>query len=216
VNPVLCVDGTALTIRPIEITDLDRLARMARRLSPASVYFRFFAPIRRLQWSTLLRLADVDHWRRDALVALDGDEIVAVARYDRLADAAGSEARDAEMAITVEDAWQHRGLGRQLARRLGALARERGCDALRVTILPENRAALGLMRALVPDVSMRFRDGTYEARLELRPPSQRANPRSVGSPRGSPTCSPALTRGNARAAGATGAAKPPCPSVTSR
>ena len=32
--------------------------------------------------AALLRLADVDHDRRDALVALDGDEIVAVARYD--------------------------------------------------------------------------------------------------------------------------------------
>ena len=32
--------------------------------------------------AALLWLADVDHGRRDALVALDGDEIVAVARYD--------------------------------------------------------------------------------------------------------------------------------------
>ena len=165
----LSVDGTALTIRPIEITDVDRLARMARRLSQESIYFRFHAPIRRLPWSTLLRLAVVDHWRRDALVALDGDEIVAVARYEQLPDPGGTQARDAEIAVTVEDAWQRRGLGCQLARRLCALARERGCDALRATILPGNRAALDLMRKLAPDASVRFIGGTYEARLPLWP-----------------------------------------------
>ena len=142
---------------------------MARRLSPESVYFRFHAPIRRLPWSTLLRLAVVDHWRRDALVALDGDEIVAVARYEELSDPGGSQARDAEIAVTVEDAWQREGLGCQLARRLCALARERGYDALRATILPGNRAALDLVHKLAPDASVRFTDGTYEARFPLRP-----------------------------------------------
>lgn len=164
----LRVDNTVLTVRPIEITDVDRLARMTRRLSPKSIYFRFFAPIQRLPWSALLWLANVDHSRRDALVALDGDEIVAVARYDQLRDSGASEALDAQLAVTVEDAWQHRGLGRQLAHRLCVLARARGCDAFRVTILPDNRPALDLMRQLAPDASVRFSDATYEARLPLR------------------------------------------------
>ena len=165
----LRVDDTVLTIRPIEITDVDRLARMARRLSPKSLYFRFFAPIKRVPWSALLWLANVDHCRRDALVALDGDEIVAVARYDQLRGSGDSEVLDAELAVTVEDAWQHRGLGRQLTHRLCVLARDRGCDAFRVTVLPDNRAALDLMRQLAPDVRVQLTDGTYEARLPLRP-----------------------------------------------
>jgi GNAT superfamily N-acetyltransferase len=165
----LRVDDTVLIIRPIEITDVDRLARMARRLSPKSIYFRFFAPVPRLSWSALLWLANVDHCRRDALVALDGDEIVAVARYDQLRDSSGSDRLDAELAVTVEDAWQHRGVGRQLAHRLCVLARERGCDAFRVTILADNPAALNLMRELVPDANVRLTDGTYRARLPLWP-----------------------------------------------
>jgi GNAT superfamily N-acetyltransferase len=165
----LRVDNAVLTIRPIEITDVDRLARMTQRLSPTSIYFRFFAPIKRLPWSALLWLANVDHCRRDALVALDGDEIVAVARYDRLREPDGSDLLDAELAVTVEDAWQHRGLGRQLTNRLCVLARERGCDAFRVTILADNRAALKLMRQLAPDAVIQLTDGTYEARLPLWP-----------------------------------------------
>jgi GNAT superfamily N-acetyltransferase len=165
----LRVDEAVLMIRPIEITDVDRLERMTRRLSPRSTYFRFFAPVPRLPWSALLWLANVDHCRRDALVALDRDEIVAVARYDQVGDPGESESLDAELAVTVEDAWQHRGLGRQLAHRLCVLARERGYDAFRVTILPENRAALDLMHKLAPQARARLTDGTYEARLRLGP-----------------------------------------------
>ena len=114
----MCVDGTPLTVRPIQISDTERLARMFARLSAASVHQRFFSPIRELPQSTLLHLVEVDHCRRDALVALDGDEIVAVARYDGLG-VPGT--RDAEIALTVEDAWQRRGVGRRLIRRLGVV-----------------------------------------------------------------------------------------------
>ncbi len=166
-SEVMCVDGTELTVRPIEIDDVERLERMFGRLSPESVYFRFFSPIPRLSPSTLLRLADVDHWRRDALVALDGDEIVAVARYSEVASSGRSGGREAEVALTVEDRWQRRGIGRRLVRRLGALAAARGYHAFAARILPGNRASLALIRRLVPDASVKFVDGDYEARLSL-------------------------------------------------
>jgi GNAT superfamily N-acetyltransferase len=159
----LHIDDSELAVRPIAITDAERLARLFDRLSPSSVHFRFFSPISRPPRAALLRLADVDHGRREALVALDGDEIVAVARYD---GRPGSNR--AEIAITVEDAWQHRGLGRRLATRLATLACDRGYDTFLATMLPDNRAALGLVRKLVPDASVRWAGGEYEAELPLR------------------------------------------------
>lgn len=159
---VMRVDDTELVIRPITLGDVERLARLFGRLSPSSVHFRFFSPISRPPRAALLRLADVDHGRRDALVALDGDEIVAVARYDGLI---GS--RRAEIALTVEDAWQHRGIGKRLAKRLAVLASERGYDTFMATMLPDNRAALGLVRKLVPDATVRWAGGEYEAALPL-------------------------------------------------
>jgi len=161
------VDDTVLTVRPITLGDVERLARLFTRLSPASVHFRFFSPISRPPRAALLRLADVDHSRRDALVALDGDEIVAVARYDGRLGAGLEASRQAEIAITVEDAWQHRGVGRRLARRLAALARDRGYDTFVATMLPDNRAALGLVRKLVPDATVRWSGGEYEAAIPL-------------------------------------------------
>ncbi len=127
----LRIDDTELTIRPITIADAERLARLFGRLSPSSVHFRFFSPIARPPRGALLRLADVDHARRDALVALDGDEIVAVARYDGRLNDDRSPAGQAEIAITVEDAWQHRGLGKRLAKRLADPGRGAGLRQLR-------------------------------------------------------------------------------------
>ncbi len=160
----------ATTVRPIEVSDADRLARMFDRLSRESIYYRFFSPVSRLSTSVLLRLADVDHCHRDALVALEGDEIVAVARYDGLATTSGpdgSTSCEAEIAVTVEDARQRNGIGYELTRQLSELARARGCDTFVARILPGNRAALGLVRKLAPDVRVRFNGGDYEARLPL-------------------------------------------------
>jgi len=161
------IDDTELTIRPIALGDVERLARLFTRLSPTSIHFRFFSPVTRPPRAALLRLADVDHGRRDALVALDGDEIVAVARYDGRPEVGPDGSHQAEIAMTVEDAWQHRGLGKRLAVRLAALATERGYDTFVATMLPDNRAALGLVRKLVPDATVRFAGGEYEADMPL-------------------------------------------------
>ena len=104
---------------------------------------------------------------RDALVVLDGDEIVAVAGYDGYAEADESGAWEAELAILVEDGWQRRGIGRQLARRLVVLARERGYDTFVARMLPDNPAALGLIRKVFPEATIRYTGDDYEARFPL-------------------------------------------------
>jgi len=157
-KPLVLADGALLAVRAIEPDDVDRLERMFHRLSPETVYRRFFSPVQRPPHKSLERLANVDHDCREALVALYGDEIVAVARYD-----ATCGEHEAEIAVTVEDAWQHRGLGRRLARRLANEALTHGIDHFVATMLPENRAALGLLRNLSPAASVRFDGGTYAA-----------------------------------------------------
>ena len=163
VGPLVLRDGSELEVRPIDAGDVGRLRRLFDRLSPTSVYFRFFAPIRRPRPGALEHLAAVDHDRREALVAVVDDEIVAVARSD-----SGAGAAEAELAITVEDAWQRRGLGVRLSRRLAELARARGYTAFTASVLGENRGALALMRAITPNVDVRFRSGQYDVYVPLR------------------------------------------------
>ena len=74
---------------------------------------------------------------------LHGDEIVAVARYDGRPGSA-----DAEIAVTVEDAWQHQGIGHAspAGSRPGAL--DHGFERFIGTMLPDNREAIGLLHRL--------------------------------------------------------------------
>jgi hypothetical protein len=153
-----------LGVRPIERTDTDGLLRLFGRLSTRSVRFRFFAPIHRLSSRELTRMADVDHHTRDALVALDGEDIVAVARYE------GRQASgEAEVAMTVEDRWQHRGVGSTLLPRLSRLAVARDVDTFVASILPDNRAALALVRRIAPQADIQWSDGAYRVSVRLRP-----------------------------------------------
>ena len=135
------VGDHSLTIREITIDDIERLGRMFTRLSPDSVYRRFFSPIQQPSRTALLWLASVDHGRRDALVALDGDEIVAVARYDGRAGQS-----TAEIAVTVEDCLAAP-RGRPTPHRSAspAVRSTTGSSRSRRVVQPDNRAALGLV-----------------------------------------------------------------------
>jgi ribosomal protein S18 acetylase RimI-like enzyme len=158
----MLVGDRTLTVREITIDDIERLRRLFTRLSPDSVYRRFFSPVQEPPRTALLWLANVDHANRDALVALDGDEIVAVARYDGRAGT-----HQAEIAVTVEDAWQGLGVGKQLTRRLAKIAVDHGIESFEAVVQPDNRPALGLLRKLSPDASVHFDHGEYAASMPL-------------------------------------------------
>src|SRR5881409_3095033 len=81
---------------------------------------------------------------RGALLAIDPvtGEGVAVARYVRLP----GEGDVAEIAITVVDAWQGRGVGTALTRVLIERAREEGLRRLRAVTLGENRRSQNMLR----------------------------------------------------------------------
>src|SRR4051794_25216025 len=102
-----------LEVRPLRAGDDERLNRLFERLSPDTVYRRFFTRFPGLPPAILRYFAAADHEDHERLAVLCGDEIVAVASWDR--DAPGAAA---EVGILVEDAWQHRGLGSDLIRTL--------------------------------------------------------------------------------------------------
>jgi GNAT superfamily N-acetyltransferase len=160
---ITLADGATLGVRPIEPEDAPRLAEMFERLSPTTVYRRFFSPIARPRAATLAHLARVDHRHREAVVALDGERVVAVARYE---GRSGSPV--AEVAVTVEDAWQGRGLGPKLVRRLGRLAYRQGLEGFTVTMMSDNHAAIELLHRVAPGVRLQWDDGAYAAYAPLR------------------------------------------------
>jgi len=134
-----------LVVRPIHADDRERILRLFARLSPESIYRRFFTLFPALPAPLLEHLVRVDHHDHEGLVALDGDEIVAVAGWDRT-----PQANQVELSILVEDAWQHRGLGKALMRALTAEIARQGFTAVTATVLSENvparRLAISLAR----------------------------------------------------------------------
>lgn len=155
-------DGTAIEFRPILPADRERLERMFYRLSPKTLYRRFFTAVSRPIPAHLDRLVNVDYHDRLAIVAVVDDEIVAVARYDRL-EAPG----EAEVAVVVEDAWQHRGIATRLLWRLSAAARERGIEVFIAGVLGENRPMMGLLQVLSDELETRMEGGEYVVRIGL-------------------------------------------------
>src|SRR3954464_12888795 len=118
---VVLSDGGTVHVRPVRPSDADALVAMHGRLSPESIYFRFFSPKPRLTDKEIERFTIVDFRDRVALVAVLGDEIVAEARFDRWR---GKD--EAEVAFTVADAHHGRGIATVLLEHLAAVGRELG------------------------------------------------------------------------------------------
>jgi len=131
-------------LRPDEGNLLDAL--MAG-LSPHSRYLRFHSPVPRLTAAMRRALLDVDGHDRIALVAESGDGTpVGIARTIR----DPRRPTEAELAVAVVDAWHRRGVGRHLVTAVADRALSVGVRRLTARVLPENTAALGLLRATFP------------------------------------------------------------------
>lgn len=154
-------DGVVVLFRPILPADRVRFERLFTRLSPETLYRRFMSPVTRIDQRLLDHLVTVDYRDRLAIVALIGDEVVGVARYDRTADGL------AEVAVVVEDAWQGRGIGSRLLWRISAAARARGIEAFEAEVLGENRPMMGLLAVIAEDLEARVESGVYQVRLSL-------------------------------------------------
>jgi GNAT superfamily N-acetyltransferase len=133
-------DGTTVFVRPIVPEDKPLLVDGLRQLSPESSFRRFLSPKVSFSAAELRYLTEVDGRDHIAYVALHGGRLIAVARAVRIAP------DTAEMAITVGDSWQGRGLGRRLAALISERAREQGITKIAGTMLAGNRAAFRLMR----------------------------------------------------------------------
>ena len=138
-------DGTAVVLRPQTREDRPHVADFFARLSSRSRYLRFFTGMPpHLPSKMLAALSDVDGDRHVGLLALDGDRVVGAARYLRRADRPAV----ADVAFTVADELQGRGLGRMLLRELQAHAARRGVTRFVFDTLAVNEASLAVARSL--------------------------------------------------------------------
>jgi acetyltransferase len=141
-------DGRRMTLRPVLPQDAALEQAMVRGLSPASRYQRFHAPIRELPEAWLERLTRIDYRLQQALIVetFEQGRAMAVAEARYVVD--GGDARAAEFAVVVADAWQRQGLAQRLLCTLLRMAAEQGLRHLYGDVLATNHAMLQLARSM--------------------------------------------------------------------
>ncbi len=158
-------DGVRVRLRAITPADKELLAASFERLSEQSRYRRFLTAKSKLTRSELAYLVDdVDHSDHEAIVAIEPatGSMLGIARYVR----SKSDPEIAEVAVTVADDWQRRGVGRALLDRLTYRARREGIRRFTALVLSENRPALGLLED-VGETRRRRSAGELELLIEL-------------------------------------------------
>ena len=146
-------DGSAVLIRPVRRADAPLLADGFARLSARSRRLRFLSPKRDLSAAELGYFTDVDHHDHEALGALNHTDGrgVGIARYVRDTD----DPEAAEIAVTVIDDWQGRGLGTELVAQLSERARSEGIRRFTALVAADNPAMARLLRSVRADLVRR-------------------------------------------------------------
>jgi GNAT superfamily N-acetyltransferase len=143
-------DGTLTEVRPIHPDDKPLLLSGFARLSPRSRYLRFMTPTPALSRQQLAYLSELDHVNHVALGVLVEGLPAAVGRWVRLA----GDPMAADLAVTVIDEYQRRGIGRALVEALAEVGRHRGVETLHCDVLAENTGMLALLRSLGAELTL--------------------------------------------------------------
>jgi len=218
---VILRDGSTLRLCPPALDDADALVRFFAELSDQSLYLRFHG---HPSVDAHLVAADLapDWAERGALigaVAADGGErVVALASYVRL-----REREAAEVAFTVDDGYQGRGIGTRLLEQLAARAAEQGIARFVAEVIADNRPMLRVFSEAGFSVSRMLTGGVVEVTFPIaatadyagalpRATTPRLPPRGRSSSRRRWRCS-APRRGAGRSAASSSATSSPATSA---
>jgi protein lysine acetyltransferase len=138
--PIRVRDGTRLMLRPVLPGDDQRTMHGHIQFSSETLYRRFMTA--RVPSPALLHyLAEVDYVDHFVWVVTDGSDPVADARFVRDED----DPKMAEIAFTVADAYQGRGIGSFLISALSIAARIDGVERFSARMLSDNAPMRAIM-----------------------------------------------------------------------
>jgi len=170
-SPWTMKDGTEVTIRPIRPEDEPAMVRFHATLSERTVYLRYFHLMnleQRTQHDRLTRICFIDYDREMALVAerknpeTGESEILGVGRMMKIHGTS-----EAEVATVISDAWQGRGLGKELLQRLLIVGKDEKLEKLTADILPDNRDVMRICEKLGFSLKHSLDDEVVRAEFKL-------------------------------------------------
>ncbi|MET9293228.1 GNAT family N-acetyltransferase [Streptomyces sp. NPDC003077] len=144
-------EGQAITVRRADTADLAAARALHARCSPDTLGLRYPGPT-----------AEADRYLEHLLSPRFGRTLAVETASGRLV-ALGHllwDGEETEVALLVEDAWQRRGIGGELLRRLVAMATEAGSDSVYAITQASNTGMVATMRGLGVPLDYQIEEGT--------------------------------------------------------
>jgi len=163
---MLLDDGTHVDFRPVHPTDEHRIKDLFYQLSEESVYSRWMSHLKRIPREEIQNYVYIDHRNQVAIVgtlpAAHGEEIIAVGGYYL-----HPHTNRAEVAFTVHDQWQARGIGSFLLGFLIQVARRNGIAGFTAEVLRTNKAMQMVFNHSTCHVESHLEEGVYCYQLDF-------------------------------------------------
>lgn len=163
-------DGMQVTIRAVRPDDKDRINEAFQNLEPETIYTRFFQHKNYLSDQELKRATEPDFENDVGVVVTieqDGREVViGGARYSLLRPMPNTPA-SAEVAFTVEEDYQGKGMAKLLLNHLADLARSQGIKIFEAEVLPQNSSMLYVFQRSGFEMEKHREDGSIHVLLSI-------------------------------------------------
>ncbi len=156
-HDILLKDGSTVHLRPIRPDDAPGLADLVSRMSRESIYHRFFRARSGLTDAELEAFTVLDYRDRMAFVVETDAHLAGVGRYAR--DEPGGD--QAEVAFSVADEYQGRGVATRVLEYLTAYARTQGITAFEAYVLADNHAMIRVFRGAGFTMTRQLDEGVY-------------------------------------------------------
>lgn len=155
-----------LSFRPIRPTDEEMLKELFYSHSEQTILNRYFSAMKSLPHERVQKFVTLDYRNDMAIVGLapfEGRErILCVGRYVR--DRAKTEA---EVALTVHDDFQGRGIGQFLLKQLMQIASENGIARFTADVLVENKRMMDIFRKATGQLEVKTEGDICHVRFDL-------------------------------------------------
>jgi acetate---CoA ligase (ADP-forming) len=163
-SDIVLRDGSTLHLRPIRSDDAQGVLELFRQMSELSLYYRFMT-VPRLDLEKMRQFTHADGGRQFVLVGEVGRRLAGIAGYyvdDRRPERA-------EVAFSIRDAMQGRGIGTRMLERLAEIGRSRDLCAFDAYVMGENRRMLDVFLESGFEVTQEMERGVFHVSLSLEP-----------------------------------------------
>ncbi|MEU3900857.1 GNAT family N-acetyltransferase [Streptomyces sp. NPDC029519] len=158
-------EGSDITVRRADTRDVPAAKAMHERCSARTLGMRYHGPV-----------GDVDRYLDHLLSPRFGRTLAVQTASGRIVGLGHLlwDGDETEVALLVEDAWQHRGIGGELLGRLVAMAAETDCASVYAVTQASNTGMVAAMRGLDLPLDYQIEEGTLVITARLDPAARAA------------------------------------------